>query len=275
MAENGAGKPDLHVRLLNDKGVSAAIDDLVDSLINHQSWSKKLGLHSNFIPGLLNEPSDWAFTLKAAAIAEALVNELIDIQIGDDQRQLYRPKDDAPIEQRGIGVPTQRKSGITTIQVANYSVIADKIDLCEHMGWMEPSWVASTRALMKIRNRYAHNIRLVNKRLTFIIANRIPENERADVFDAMLHAYLMEDRKKLNAALNVNGPTELNCLSKTRPLQKLESGSITEIIKGYEDHGCSRNEINKMLRSGALLSLTMIASTIDYTHQAISDAALD
>lgn len=253
-----------------DKAVDAAIDELVDSLVHHQAWSSKLGLSRNFIPSILDEPSDWGFALKAAAVGEALVHQLITMHLSGEERQKYYP-DGSGSKPPGLKVPIRRNKKITDAFVSSQSGVSDKIALCDHFEWMEASWVACLVALVKVRNRYAHNIRLVNARLTHIIRHEISQHERSDVFDALAHPYGVESRTKLNANLNKGLPVNFNKLSEKRPLEKLESGTIADILKGYEAHGFSHDKINALLRSGALLTLSEIAAVIEFACDEPSD----
>lgn len=254
---------------LSDNPVDEAIDEYVDYLVRHKAWSVNLGLNQNFIPSIMKEPSDWGFALKSAAVAEALVTQLIRMVLSEDQRATYFPAPGKPQRPLGIETPIRRGREIEYIRVDSSSPISEKLSLCECQEWMEADWIASVRGLTYVRNRFAHDIRFVNARLTRIIAHEIEPHLRSDVFDALAHPYDADARISINTEYNKDTAFSLNKLSKTRPLQKVAIGSIHEILAGYRRHGYSTNNINVLLRSGTLLTLATMAAIIEHTRDGL------
>lgn len=246
--------------LQNHRDYTASLDAFVDALSQHQSWSSKLGLEKDFIPNIRNEPSDWGFSLKAAAVAEALVNELIKMQINNDQRGEYYSKTG------GISASFKDDSGTKTILVSARSSIAHKVSLCEEHNFMFPSWIASVRAILSVRNRFAHDIRLVNRSLTDIIRKEFNEDKGSDVFDALVYPYENEVRvgEIERRGLKVDD-AKRNSLSVKKPLMKVEVGPVRDILKSFYNSGYKQTEISELLRAGALLMLVQIASVVQGT----------
>lgn len=267
MSKNGT--PDLESQyqeiLQNHRDYTASLDAFVDALSEHQSWSSKLGLEKDFIPNIRNESSDWGFSLKSTAVAEALVNELIKMQINNDQRGEYYSKTG------GIRASVKDESGTKTILVSARSSIANKVSLCEEYDFMFPSWIASVRAMLSVRNRFAHDIRLVNRSLTDIIRKEIHEDRGGDVFDALVYPYENEvrvgeiERQGLKA-----DDAKHNSLSVKKSLLKVEVGTLREILKSFNKSGYKNREIDELLRAGVLLMLVQIASVVQATKNDIA-----
>lgn len=237
-----------------------SLDAWVDSVAGHEDWSSDLKLDREFIPSISQEASDWGFTLKSAAVAEALLNELILLMLAPNDKIDYCNSE------TGYKLP----SGL---RCAFNSKISDKIKLGEELKYLAEGWAAYYRALFRVRNQYAHNIRYINYTLLEMIEKRFDKDLGSDIYDALAFPIHNDDgRATIIETMGLDAePIVLNTLSVKKPLRKMSNRSMRETIKHNKQFGADVHKVGFELRSAMLMTLLQIASIV----QSVKNAPVD
>lgn len=213
------------------------VADLANSITDRReaalAWLGSRSLSKDFLDQLVQEPSDWAFILKIAALAEALISDwLAHVLPGAPElAQSYRTK----------GIPLT--SGNRTILVHADSTFGQKVSLCEALEIYEPHEIAWLRAINELRNTYAHKIEHVHHSIGDILQS-LPTREALDIADALYNCMdSIEVRNESLSAqasgMNVATLAKRNKLSWRKRLPRLmddfEFTTLDRMLKGNHD----------------------------------------
>jgi hypothetical protein len=122
-------------------------------------WCRNFGLPDEWLEQLLHEPTDWAFCIKLAAIAEDAVREALETHIQPN-----------PLAKLATKQPTK-----------------DRIDLLVKLNLVENHEADGLRAIAAIRNGYAHSVRNVLQPIAQYL-NRDTKDGRTR-FDQLANSY--------------------------------------------------------------------------------------
>ena len=135
--------------------------------INANTVESDIGITPGFLERLLNEQDDWSFVIKVHTLAEAALTYLLTVSVGREElRDLF---------------------GSLTMGDARKG----KLAIAESLRLLDPRRVVFLRALGRIRNRFAHDVKYAGFRIEDY-ARLLPLVDQKKLWQDLIRGYTIE-----------------------------------------------------------------------------------